>query len=76
MAMMVTARKVDEGPGEIRYAFGLETAFDRVLVIDKRSWEARVEDGRFDAAASAITAKIKKLWRAGGEFPPGATFAS
>jgi hypothetical protein len=74
--MMVTARKVSEGADEVRYEFGLDRRFDRVLVIDKASWAARTEDDRFDSAAAAVAAKIKGAWQAQGEFPPGAVFAS
>lgn len=76
MGMMVTARKVDEGPVEVRYEFGLGDAFDRTVVINRDTWDARVADGNFDAAAGAITAKIKKMWRAKGEFPSRVLFAS
>jgi hypothetical protein len=75
MGMMVTARKVDDGAAEVRYEFGFDRAFDRLLVIDKQTWETRAEDGNFDAAAGAISGKIRKLWRASGEFPAGAIFA-
>jgi hypothetical protein len=74
--MMVTARKVAEHDNEIRYEFGLDRQYDRVLVIDKQTWDVATEDGRFDSAAGAITAKIKNAWREQGEFPPGAVFAS
>jgi hypothetical protein len=76
MGMMVTARKVADGDDEIRYEFGLDRRFDRVLVIDKRTWEASAEDGDFDSAAGMIAAKIKSAWRESGEFPAGAVFAS
>jgi hypothetical protein len=74
--MMVTARKVSEGESEVRYEFGLDRRFDRVLVIDKTSWQATAEDDNFDSAAGAITSKIKRAWQAQGEFPAGAIFAS
>jgi hypothetical protein len=34
------------------------------------------EDGRFDPAAGAVAAKIKRAWQEQGEFPPGVVFAS
>jgi hypothetical protein len=74
--MMVAARKVAEGDTRVTYEFGLDRQFDRVLVIDKASWDASSEDGDFDSAAAAIAAKIKKSWQERGEFPPGANFAS
>lgn len=74
--MMVTARKLAEGEEEVRYEFGLDRQFDRVLVIDRQSWQARSEDGNFDSAAGMITAKIKRAWQEKGEFPQGAIFAS
>lgn len=74
--MMVTARKLSESEDEIRYQFGLDRQFDRVLVINKTNWQARSEDGDFDSAAGMIAAKIKKAWREQGEFPQGAIFAS
>lgn len=76
MGMMVAARKVAEDETHIRYEFGLDRAYDRILVIDKATWAASSEDGDFDAAAGAIAAKLKKAWREGGEFPQGAVFAS
>ena len=74
--MMVTARKVAEGADEVRYEFGLDRQFDRVLTIDKQTWRASAQDGNFDSAAGMITAKIKRAWEAEGEFPAGAIFAS
>lgn len=76
MGMMVTARKVSEGTDEVRYEFGLDRRFDRVLMIDKATWQARSEDGDFDSAAGAIAAKIKRAWQERGEFPQGVIFAS
>ncbi|MCW3820405.1 hypothetical protein ONA91_38840 [Micromonospora sp. DR5-3] len=58
MGMMVAARRVEARGDEVRYEFGFEDRFDRVLTIDLRTLEARVEDGDFNAAASAITANI------------------
>ncbi|WP_205862905.1 hypothetical protein [Planosporangium thailandense] len=74
--MMVTARKVTEDKDEVRYQFGFDRQFDRILVINKVNWETRSEDGNFDSAVGMIAAKIKKTWREQGEFPPGAIFAS
>ncbi|MCM0677184.1 hypothetical protein NCC78_21185 [Micromonospora phytophila] len=74
--MMVTARRIDEGTDEVRYEFGLDEDFDRILVIDKRTLAASVEDGNFNSAAGVITAKIVGAWRAEGQFPPGMIFAS
>ncbi|WP_433830540.1 hypothetical protein ACQP2E_11125 [Actinoplanes sp. CA-015351] len=76
MGMMVTGRKVSETPDEVRYEFGLDRRFDRVLTIDKASWEVSPEDGQLDTAAGAVVSKIKKAWREQGEFPPGVLFAS
>ncbi|MFI7432515.1 hypothetical protein [Micromonospora haikouensis] len=76
VGMMVTARRVGALATEVRYQFGLEGRFDRVLTIDPRTLEARVEDGDFNPAASAITAKIVNAWRTAGEFPERMTFAS
>ena len=74
--MMVVGRKVAETADEVRYEFGLDRQFDRVLTIDKRTWQAAAEDGRFDSAAGAVAAKIKRAWQEQGEFPPGVVFAS
>jgi hypothetical protein len=74
--MMVTARKVVERDDQIRYEFGLDRQYDRVLVIDKQTWDVATEDGTFDSAAGAIAAKIKNAWREQGEFPAGVIFAS
>lgn len=74
--MMVTGRKVAETPTTVRYEFGFDEEFDRVLTIDKETWDVKPEDGRVDAAVGAIVSKIKGAWRERGEFPPGAIFAS
>ncbi|GGK88648.1 hypothetical protein [Mangrovihabitans endophyticus] len=76
MGMMVTGRKVSETPDAVRYEFGLDRQFDRVLTIDKATWQASAEDGRFDSAAGAVVSKIKRAWQEQGEFPPGVVFAS
>ncbi|WP_409073622.1 hypothetical protein [Micromonospora chalcea] len=69
MGMMVAARRIEAPADEVRYAFGFEDRFDRILVIDPQTLQARVEDDDFNAAASAITAKIVNAWRDRGEFP-------
>ncbi|MET7669705.1 hypothetical protein [Micromonospora luteifusca] len=74
--MMVTARRVESAASEIRYEFGLDDKFDRILTIDPRTLDARVADGDFNSAAGAITAKIVKAWRSSGEFPTRILFAS
>lgn len=76
MGMMVTARRIAESDSEVRYEFGLDDDFDRLLVIDKQTLQASVGEGDFNSAASAIAAKIVRTWRAKGEFPPGMIFAS
>ncbi|MEU4818431.1 hypothetical protein [Micromonospora aurantiaca (nom. illeg.)] len=76
MGMMVAARRVDAPADEVRYEFGFEDRFDRILVIDPQTLQARVEDGDFNAAASAITAKIVNAWRDQGDFPQRMLFAS
>jgi hypothetical protein len=73
---MVTARKVAERDDQIRYEFGLDRQYDRVLVIDKRTWDVATEDGTFDSAAGAITGKTKNAWHEQGAFPAGVIFAS
>ena len=74
--MMVTARRVEELDNKVRYQFGFDEDFDRVLIIDKNTLQASVEDGNFNSAASAISAKIVRAFQSNGEFPPGAIFAS
>ncbi|MCZ7437702.1 hypothetical protein O7598_14945 [Micromonospora sp. WMMC241] len=76
MGMMVVARRVDAPPDEVRYEFGFEDRFDRVLIIDPKTLEASVTDGDFNAAASAIAAKIVNSWRSAGDFPQRMLFAS
>ncbi|MEV5693533.1 hypothetical protein [Micromonospora globbae] len=76
MGMMVVARRVEVATDAVRYEFGFDDRFDRVLTIDPTTLQAGVEDGDFDSAASAITAKIVNLWKSSGEFPPRAIFAS
>lgn len=39
--MMVAARRVEAPPDEVRYEFGFEDRFDRVLVIDPQTLQAR-----------------------------------
>ncbi|WP_243420918.1 hypothetical protein [Micromonospora globispora] len=74
--MMVSARRVLEEGDEVRYRFGFDEAFDRVLVISKKTLRASVEDGNFESPASAITSKIIRTFRSTGAFPPGVVFAS
>lgn len=76
MGMMVVGRKVAESEDEVQYEFGLDRQFDRILTIDKRTWQASAEDGRFDSAAGAVASKIKRAWQERGEFPPGVVFSS
>jgi hypothetical protein len=74
--MMVAGRKVAETADEVRYEFGLDRQFDRVLTIDKKTWQANAEDGRFDSAAGAVVSKVRRAWQDDGEFPAGVIFAS
>ncbi|MER6590371.1 hypothetical protein ABT214_00580 [Micromonospora purpureochromogenes] len=74
--MMVVARRIEAATNEVRYEFGFEDRFDRILTIDPSTLEASVEDGDFNSAASAITAKIVDSWRSTGEFPARMLFAS
>ncbi|MCG5441503.1 hypothetical protein NIE79_001628 [Micromonospora sp. NIE79] len=74
--MMVTARRVEAAADEVRYEFGLDDKFDRILAIDPRTLDAHVENGDFNAAAGAIAAKVVKAWRSSGEFPTRMLFAS
>ncbi len=74
--MMVAARKAEETPDEVRYEFGLDRRFDRVLTIDKRTGEVTPEDGRFDSAAGTIASKVRRSWQDSGEFPAGVVFSS
>lgn len=76
MGMMVTARKIAETETEIRYAFGLDREFDRILIIDKKEWLVTTEDGNLDSAAGKIAGKIKNAWQEHSSFPEGAVFAS
>jgi hypothetical protein len=74
--MRIVARKVDESQGQVRYSFGLDERFDRVLIIEKSSWEISTAEGDVDSVAGKIAMKIKNAWRESGDFPPGAVFAS
>jgi hypothetical protein len=74
--MMVTGRKVAETADTVRYEFGLDRRFDRVLTIDKNTWDVSPDDGRFDSPVGAVASKIKRAWEEQGEFPPGVVFAS
>lgn len=75
MGRLITARKVAERPDEVRYEFGLNKRFDRVLVIDPRTLKTRAENGDFNWVASAIAAKILKVRQTSGVFPSSMTFA-
>ncbi|MCO8274666.1 hypothetical protein M1L60_29120 [Actinoplanes sp. TRM 88003] len=74
--MTVAGRKIVESEDEVRYEFGLDRQFDRVLTIDKHTWHVSAEDGQFDSAAGAIASKVKRSWQERGEFPPGVVFSS
>jgi hypothetical protein len=76
VAMMVSARKVAETTEQVRYEFGLDRRFDRVLVIDKATLRPSPVDGEFDTPTGAISAKLMRLRGETGEFPEGAVFAS
>ncbi|TDB69479.1 hypothetical protein [Micromonospora sp. KC721] len=76
MGMMVVARRVEAPADEVRYEFGFEDKFDRVLTINPSTLETRVDDGDFNTAASAITAKIVNARRSAGDFPARMMFAS
>ena len=76
MGMMVAGRKIAESADVVRYEFGLDRRFDRVLTIDKNTWQIAADDGRVDSAAGAVAAKIKRAFQEHGEFPPGVVFAS
>ncbi|MFC5941905.1 hypothetical protein ABUL04_16695 [Micromonospora harpali] len=60
----------------MRYEFGFENGYDRLLTIDPCTLEARIDGGDFNPAASAITAKIVDAWRSTGDFPERMMFAS
>ena len=74
--MMVVGRKVAETEDEVRHEFGLDRQFDRVLTINKQTWQVATEDGHFDSPAGAVASKIKRSWQDQGEFPPGVVFSS
>ncbi|WP_431974794.1 hypothetical protein [Micromonospora haikouensis] len=76
MGMMIVARRVDAPAEEVRYEFGFEDRYDRLLTIDPCTLEARIDDGDFNPAASAITAKIVDALRSAGDFPERIMFAS
>ncbi|MGK5740218.1 hypothetical protein [Micromonospora sp. URMC 103] len=76
MGMMVAARRIGSAADAVRYEFGFEDRFDRVLSINPTTLEAQVEDGDFNTAASAIAAKIVNAWRSSGGFPMRIVFAS
>ncbi|SCE99593.1 hypothetical protein GA0070564_102500 [Micromonospora mirobrigensis] len=74
--MLVAARRIESDADQVRYEFGFDHAFDRILRIDRHTLGASVEDGVFDSAASAITAKIFRSWQSGGDYPLQISFAS
>ncbi|ASW54926.1 hypothetical protein [Plantactinospora sp. KBS50] len=74
MGRLITARKIGESPDEVRYEFGLNKRYDRILVIDPRTMRARAENGDFNWVASAIAAKILKTRQVKGTFPASMIF--
>ncbi|GAB2960824.1 hypothetical protein GCM10027280_57050 [Micromonospora polyrhachis] len=75
MAILMVARQIAEDPAVIRYAYGLDERFDRTLVIDRQTGAASGGAGELDTNGAMMAAKIKRLWRANGEFPSRVTFA-
>lgn len=75
MAILITARKVSEDAVIVRYEFGLDERFDRVLTINKASGSVSADDGSLDSVLGMMSVKIKKISRASGEFPRSAIFA-
>lgn len=76
MGAYIVAKKVDEDQESARYAFGFGEAFDRTLTINKATGNAVSDDGNYDSSFTKIMMKISRQRRDGGEFPPGAVFAS
>lgn len=75
MGMIVAGRKVEETVDEIRYEFGWDHRFDRVLTINKQTWQIVATDGDQDPAVGAVVTKIRRAWQERGEFPLGVVFA-
>lgn len=76
MAILITARKTDENAEQVKYEFGLDEQFDRIMTIDKVTGDVVPADGNLDSIAGMMSVKIKKISRATGEFPPGAVYAA
>jgi hypothetical protein len=75
MAVLITARKIDESGGRVRYEYGTEGGEPKVLEIDQVSAVLLDADPQ-DRAVGKIYVKIKRAWESSGEFPAAATYAS
>jgi hypothetical protein len=75
MAVLITARMVDESDSQVHYEYTIEGLPPGTIGID-RTTGALIDADPQDRAVGKIYMKIKRQWEASGEFPPDATFAS
>jgi hypothetical protein len=73
--MMITARRTEQSPTRVQYAFGLGDDLDQRLTIDTATGDLVHTSGN-PSVTGKIYLKIKRAWQETGDFPPGATFAS
>ena len=73
--MMITARRTEQSPTQVQYAFGFGDDLDQVLTIDTATGELLAT-----TAGSSVTGKIylkiKRTWQETGDFPASSMFAS
>jgi hypothetical protein len=75
MAVLITARKIDEAGGRVRYEYSIEGVAPKIIEIDLAT-AALLDADLDDRAVGKIYLKIKRAWESSGEFPPHATYAS
>jgi hypothetical protein len=73
--MMITARRTEQTPTLVRYAFGFGDELDQTLTIDTVTGEL-IDTTGGSSVTGKIYVKIKRAWQEKGEFPPSSVFAS
>ncbi|HEY7225057.1 MAG TPA: hypothetical protein VH561_15900 [Micromonosporaceae bacterium] len=69
MAMLVRYEKTRDNETLVEYRFGTGGRLDRVLVLDKRTMEAELPDGRFDTAYTMAMSHILEEKERLGYYP-------
>jgi hypothetical protein len=73
--MMITARRVEQLPTRVRYAFGLGDEQDQILTINTITGDL-IDTTAGMSVTGKIYLKIKHAWRETGDFPASSIFAS